>query len=249
MRTQQQLAIGFVLGLCMFLGRGAWAEDDVFGGSASASASGSASGNTDNENPDKKEDKGDKGGGGGGLKLERPLLLTRHTMELGGEISIKPEIHIMHGDVDNKTEGGGYFTLSPHLGYFVIDKLELLFNFDLSLPFGYSGNLDVNVGFLGGARYFFDFNILALYVGGMVGPTWVIPDNPNDVIRDHFNINVMVGILVPMNRHIGIDLGMRMNTDIRVDGGDLADGEERTVISFPIGYLGVSGFFNFITGG
>ncbi len=246
MRTHQHIAFGFALSLLLTLGTRAWAEDDLFSGSASAS--GSASGSADSESPGKKDDDKERKSGGG-LKIERPLLLTRHTMELGGEITIAPAVQIYKGDVDNKADGGGKFSFSPKLGYFVIDKLELLLNFGMEFPFGTAdGFRDVTVGFGVGARYFFDFNIVALYVGGTVGPKWLVPDNPNVVIEDHFNINVMVGILVPMNRHVGIDLGMRMNTDIRIDN-DFPDGGQRARIDFPIGYLGISGFFNFITGG
>lgn len=250
MRIPKNIATGSALVIVLLMGTGARAEDALFEGSASASASPLDADNSDNEVA-RNNDADEKKSGGGKLKLERPLLLTRHTMQLGGEISIDPKIRILKGDAPNtdKTAGGGIFTFSPNMGYFVIDKLELLFNFGLTAPFGESnGGSPVELGFDVGARYFFDFNIVALYLGGMVGPGWSIPDAPNVPIEDYFNISVMVGVLVPLNRHIGIDLGMRMETNIRVDN-DFADGGTRTWISFPIGYLGVNGFFNIITGG
>ncbi len=244
MKVQKQIAVGSVVALVLTMGFGAKAQEDDFGGSASASSDLDAY----NESPSPaKEDDG--GGGSGKLKLERPLLLTKHTMQLGGEISINPRVMIRKGDVPNKSEGGGIFTFSPFFGYFVIDKLELLFDFYLTVPFGGTdGGSDVVLGFDGGARYFIDFNVVALYMGGMIGPNWRIPDNPVAPVEDYFNINLMVGVLMPLNRHIGVDLGMRMLFNIRVDR-DFPDGADRTWISFPMGYLGVSGFFNIINGG
>lgn len=248
MRIPKNIATGSVLVLVLLMGKGAWAQD-LFNGSESESASPVDNYGSKDEVP--KDNDAEGSSSGGKLKLERPLLLTKHTMQLGGQISLDPRIRILKGDVPNtdKTAGGGIFTFSPNLGYFIIDKLELLFNFGLVVPFGPSnGGADVTLGFDVGARYFIDFDIVALYFGGMIGPGWAIPDAPNDPIEDYFNINLMVGVLVPLNRHIGIDLGMRMNTSIRVDN-DFPDGWTRTVISFPIGYLGVNGFFNIITGG
>ena len=243
MTILKKVATSSIVALSLLMGTAAWAQDDIFSGSVSASA--------EEEEAPPKNDNDSERRSGDGLKIERPLLLTRHTMELGGAIDINPQIRILKGDAPNtdKTAGGGVFTFSPRLGYFVIDKLELLFNFSLDVPFGTSnGAADVTLGFSLGARYFLDFDVVALYLGGIIGPSWAIPDNPNAVVRDYFDINVMIGVLVPLNRHIGIDLGMRMITHIRVDN-DFPDGQERTRIYFPIGYLGVNGFFNIIAGG
>ena len=237
MTILKKIATSSMLVTGLLIGTTAWAQDDIFSGSAA----------TDNEVA--AEHAGEEKSGGG-LKLERPLLLTRHTMQLGGQIDLNPQIRILKGDVPDKTAGGGVFTFSPQLGYFVIDKLELLFDFGLNVPFGTSnGGDDVTIGFDLGARYFLDFDVVALYFGGMLGFSWAVPDNPNLRVRDYFDLNVMVGVLVPLNRHIGIDLGMRMVTHVLMDGDAIQDGQERTRIYFPIGYLGVNGFFNIISGG
>ncbi len=237
MNTKKRVTMVVATVLVFSLSSVSWAQDYSVDSSESSTS-------TDNDQKDNNNARE-----GGGLKIDRPLLLTRHTMELGGQIAINPEVVILKGDVPDKSAGGGSFTFSPYLGYFVIDKLELLFNFHLNVPFGtLRGGNDVSLGFDVGARYFFDFNVVALYLGGMVGPSWQIPDNPNAVIRDYFTINFMVGILVPLNKHIGVDFGMRMITNIRLDN-DFPDGGARTTISFPIGYFGVNGFFNIISGG
>lgn len=247
MSVRKKITAGSALIFVLSISAGAWAQDDTFEGSAEGdtfegSAEGEFSAGADTE--------GAASSSGGKLKLERPLLLTKHTMELGGQIALTPQVFILKGDnLRDKSVGGGDFTFAPNIGYFVIDKLEILFNFGLTLPFGDGRTAeDVTIGFAVGARYFIDFEVVALYMGGMIGPSWEIPDATSVPIRDYFDINLMVGVLVPLNRHIGIDLGMRMNTHIRLDD-DFADGGVRTTISFPMGYLGVNGFFNFITGG
>jgi hypothetical protein len=241
MRVRKKIAAGSVLIFILSVSAWAAAQDDMLGGSAEGEFSAVADTETAAPAPATSS---------GRLKLERPLLLTRHTMELGGQITLAPQASILEGDnLPDNSMGGGEFTFSPHVGYFVIDKLEILFDFGLAVPFGDArGADDVTVSFAVGARYFIDFEVVALYMGGMMGPSWEIPDASSVPARDYFDINIMVGVLVPINRHIGIDLGMRMNNHIGL-GDDFSNGQTRTTISFPMGYFGVNGFFNFITGG
>ena len=87
------LALGFVV----LSGSSALAQE-LYGGSDSPLDS------MESEPPNDGPEDEDRGGGGG---LGGPLLLTRHTMQLGGEIAITPHVHVPdQGD----SQGGGTFT-------------------------------------------------------------------------------------------------------------------------------------------
>jgi hypothetical protein len=195
------------------------------------------------------------------------LLLTRNTMQFGGSIGlqidsrkfeytetvINPLDPTQTAEIPRtQTDTGGYFNFSPAIGWFVIDGLELLLDFNLAIPFGdlYDGDPNV-VGFNMGARYIFDFRVICLYVGAKFGFNFSIEEeeveNPlvpgefatiSDTVSS-FLISVPVGILVPFNRHVALDVGISLDLDIGIGDNPL------TLIHFPIGYLGIQGFFNF----
>jgi hypothetical protein len=232
MTVKRHIVLGFVGGFVL-MANAAVAEDELFSASDEERAADSET----------SMDADSGGGGGDGLKFGGPLLLSKFTMEAGGAITITPEVYIpKQGD----SGGGGWFHFNPELGFFIIDKLELLFSFNLGVPFGDISAYNVDVGFALGARYFLDFDVIALYMGGMLGTHFVVPDNVNLRVEKYFDINVLVGILIPMNRHIGIDVGMRFNTAILM--GDYPRQNPVSTISFPIGYFGVDGFFNLFSG-
>lgn len=220
--------------------------DSMPDGEPNDSADGDGDGDGDGDAPlfneektaDEQEKDSDGGDGGGSAKIGGPLLLTRHTMQFGGTIAIIPEVLIAeNGD----TDGGGNFVLQPWLGYFVIDNLEIMLGFGLTLPFGVFEGNDVNVGFEVGARYIFDFDVVCLYAGGMFGSSFDIPDDPNASITEWLHIGIPVGILLPFNRHVALNAGMRFQFNIHV--GEHPPGASS--IQFPIGYFGIEGFFNF----
>ena len=190
------------------------------------------------------ESGGESSGDGDGLKFGGPLLLSKMTMEVGGAITLEPAVFMpKRGD----NVGGGWFRFDPELGFFVIDYLEILFNFSLGLPFGDLHKWqDADVGFAAGARYFFDFEAFAVYAGGMLGFSFVIPDDTHVNVQKYFDINLMGGVLLAMNKHVGIDLGIRFNTAILM--GDYPNSNPGSSISFPMGYFGIDGFFNLFTG-
>jgi len=229
-----------VWGLVVLTGSAVQAQDlfsGEAGGSAEAEAEAEAEGSPlDTMDSQPSNDEGEEGDGDGGGGLGGPLLLTKHTMQLGGEIAITPSVIASNGFHD----GGGTFTFSPTAGYFVIDHLEILFAMNLYIPFGYLGTEPVGFGLAAGARYIFDFSVVCLYVGGMIGTSIEVPDNPRAAIENYFNISLPVGVLIPFNRHVALNAGAKFNFDIHV-----GDGTDPSVFSFPIGYFGVEGFFNF----
>lgn len=224
------LIAGFVL-----MANGALAQDDDF--DSSSPVDGHLEADT--------ESAGESAtGDGDGLKFGGPLLLSKFTMEAGGAITLEPAF-FMPKRGDNLS--GGWFRFDPHLGFFVIDYLEILFSFSLGLPFGDLHKWEaVDIGFAAGARYFFDFEAFAVYAGGMLGFSFVVPDDTNVKVQKYFNISLMGGVLLAMNKHVGIDLGLRFNTSVLM--GDYTRSNPGSTISFPMGYLGVNGFFNLFTG-
>ena len=194
------------------------AEDDAAQGAASESNNGEmtlteadlegdvATDNSDDKKADSAEAPGAKGrprGDGGGAYIERPLLLKRHTMELGGEIGITAGVNVPHNDPAAQTAGGGVFFFSPSMGYFVIDNLELIFDLNVRLGFGDEARPDLTsellmpedwtvVGFAGGLQYIFDFNVICLYLGGMLGANFAIPQGPG-ATRPYFMIHLTPG--------------------------------------------------------
>ena len=186
----------------------------------------------------------DGDGGRGGARIERPLLLTRHTMEIGGEIGLASGVNIPHNSPGGDATGGGVFFFSPQMGYFVIDNLELLFELNVRHGFGTSAPGDIGsadwtfVGFAAGVEYVFDFHVICLYIGGLIGPTFAIPQGAGPT-NPYFTIRVPFGIMFPFNRHVALNAGMVAQFDIYISSG-----QEETHIYFPIGYFGIRGFFN-----
>ena len=237
MKTISAVILG---GLILIMATTTWADDDVFDSSSPIDAH--VAGGDDEQSSGDADGDSDSGGK---LKLGGPLLLSRFTMQAGGAITITPGVYIpKEGD----SAGGGWFHFNPELGFFVIDKLEILFAFSLGLPFGDGlAAEDADVGFGIGARYFIDFDALALYFGGTLGASFQIPDSRDLNVRKYFDINLMVGVLIALNRHVGLDLGMRFNSAILLGDYPSQPGAA-SELTFPIGYLGVQGFFNLFTG-
>lgn len=194
--------------------------------------------------------KDDAAKGGGDIHLQRPLLLTRHTMEIGGEIGLTSGVNIPHNDPGADATGGGVFFFSPQMGYFVIDQLELLFELNVRVGFGTENPANpaitnwTVVGFAAGAEYVFDFHVICLYIGGLIGANFAISQVAGRPNEPYFTIRVPFGIMFPFNRHVALNAGLAAQFDIY-----LGDDARSSHIYFPIGYFGIRGFFNIIDGG
>lgn len=233
-------------GLVMFTANGVMGQD-LFGAEASAEADadGEASGGSPIDEMESKPENepAEAEEGGGGARIGGPLLLTQHTMQLGGDIAIIPRVTV----TDAGSDGGGIFTFSPYMGYFVIDNLEVMLALGIWVPFGgaqgpWGGALEnypFRFSILGGARYVFDFRVVCLYVGGLIGTSFDVPDNPNAPVANWFNISVPVGLLIPFNPHVALKVGASFDFYVH-----LGDDNNATVFEFPVGYFGVEGFFN-----
>ena len=119
-------------------------------------------------------------------------------------------------------------TLYPRLGVFLSENVELIGGVGLFLADGGSAS-----AFFVGAEYLFDGSGVRPYLGGTVGYGAVeFPrdQGPQDVIAT----SLLLGILVPCSRKIGVDIGGRANLYLW---------EEDPVLHIPMGYLGVRAFF------
>ncbi len=124
--------------------------------------------------------------------------------------------------------GDGFsFDIAPQFGVFVSDAVELLGTLDL---FWVNGNLDMRIDL--GAEYFFESEYLRPYAGASLGfgsypYVGVIAD---DVV----SATALGGVVLPLNRNVGVDLGLRL--------AFLLDDAE-VQLHVPLGFIGVRAFF------
>lgn len=158
------------------------------------------------------------------------LLLESGTLELGGAMTFRSSVALITGQT------GFEFSLSPRVGYFVVDRLELELALGLSVGFG-DGYTSPLVWFTPslGARYHFELGSrLSLYVGlevGLSSSEWAGSFSVHGVL-----FSVPVGLLVALNHRVALDLGVQPTLEVDPDTGYL-------VFTASVGYLGVRAFF------
>lgn len=151
------------------------------------------------------------------------LDIGEGTWELGGHATANIVLDEGRDDV--------YLDLSPTVGYFVSDHVELLGGVSMYINEGVLG-----VGFFAGLDGFFGKDGIAPYLGGTIGygvstyPYWWYEVGGTDVVT----LSGRGGIVIPLNRKVGFDLGVRVNFNVE-DG--------RTWIHIPLGYVGIRAFF------
>jgi len=177
--------------------------------------------------------------------LAEDLQLTAGTMQLGGGAAFSIDM-VMPEEGDSQT--GFSLILIPQVGYFVIDNLEVIGRLNLGMFFGDLYEIEAGgetygaptlVGFDVGAKYHIPLGSFVAYGGIMVGMFFNIPDSDIEgaETEKRFDITVPLGILLPMNSHVALDLGVAIAYKM-----SLEDGGSDT-LNVPIGYLGIQGFF------
>lgn len=151
------------------------------------------------------------------------LVMKEGTWELGGHATAN--IIVDYGVTDL------YLDLSPNVGYFVAKRAELLAGVSMYINEG-----SVDVGFAVGLDYFLSNDGIAPYVGGSVAyGTSSYSIGPFDIDGgDVVTLAGRGGILIPLSRKVGVDLGGRLNINV---------GDGHTWLHIPLGYLGVRAFF------
>jgi hypothetical protein len=162
------------------------------------------------------------------------LLLTSGTMQAGGSITLNTTSYL-YDDAD--TEFGGFLSVAPSFGFFVAKGLELQLGANFGVGFGDNSPDWIPIGFSFGVRYIFHFvPYIKPYVGGRLGMTFLLPDEGDKQMS--FNLFVPLGILIQLNRHVALNVGINNQFNI-----DLKNDEAPTVVSSPMGYMGVEAFF------
>jgi hypothetical protein len=161
------------------------------------------------------------------------LQLTSGTMQLGGSATF--DIDMMMPDEGDSTTGFA-LNIMPTAGYFLMDNLELNGMLKFGMGFGdlyeHSSKL---IGFAVGAKYYIPMGSMVPYAGAMIGMGFTIPDE-GDTAKE-LDIIVPLGLLMPLNAHLALDLGVQVIYAMSLEDGGIS------VLHVPIGYLGVQGFF------
>lgn len=179
---------------------------------------------------------------------EGELQLTKGTMQLGGTALQlgSTGLNLSYGgdavfaiDMSIPEEGdsttGFKLGLSPQVGYFLMDNLELLGQVGLGMFFGdLYENAPKFMGFGVGAKYHIPMGSMVLYAGLTVGMSFIIPEE-GDTMKN-LNLEVPLGLLLPMNSHVAIDLGLKVAYSMGLD-------DQGSFLTVPIGYLGVQAYF------
>jgi hypothetical protein len=158
-----------------------------------------------------------------GLAQAHEIEVDEGTFELGGHATA----NIVMDDFGSNV----FLDLSPHGGYFLADQVELLGGMSMIIDEG-----SLNVGFFGGLDFFLTDEGVAPYLGATVGYGMAQFDlSPFGVYTsDVVTLAGRGGLVLPLNRKVGVDLGMRVN--LNIDDGD-------SWLHIPLGYLGVRAFF------
>jgi hypothetical protein len=164
------------------------------------------------------------------------LKITSGTMELGGTADFRSELSIPDSG-DSRT--GLVLNLSPMAGYFLADGFEVAARLGLGFFLGdrYSDVADT-VSFALGARYFIETKLsLVLYFGLAFGMNFLIASDSDIEVQKSLAIEAPIGLLIPLNRHVAIDLGLMLSfvASLEEMGG--------STLSVPIGYMGIQAFF------
>lgn len=123
-----------------------------------------------------------------------------------------------------------FLDLSPTVGYFVSNNIELLGGVSLFVD-----DNQVGAGFFAGVDAFLADDGVAPYLGATVGyGSQSYQFGLFQVGGDVITISGRGGIVVPLNKRVGLDLGARVNFNI-------ADND--TWIHIPLGYIGIRAFF------
>jgi hypothetical protein len=158
-----------------------------------------------------------------GLAHAEDLSIKDGTWSLGG--SATANIVMADGGSDV------FLDLSPSGGFFVADNVELLGGISMQVDEG-----AFFLGFYAGADVFLGGHGLAPYLGGTVQYGRARWDGPPLVALsdDSVTLSGRAGIVLPVSRKVGVDLGGRLNLNLY--NGD-------TLLHIPLGYLGVRAFF------
>jgi len=153
-------------------------------------------------------------------------------MQLGGTLLIDYNHQAQKG---SNWKNGTMIEVSPALGYFVADGLELLAAVYFARGLGQLYDDETSFGAGLGIKYHFDLGKVFLYLGAGLGAEFLYPDGGD--LQPFLTLQLPFGVLIPLNQHLAIDVGMIVNTAFYLDE------DWAMILDLPIGYLGVQGYF------
>lgn len=169
----------------------------------------------------------------GAPRLTEPLLLDKGTLQLGGSLSFGYERDLA------RDETGFFYHLTPHFGVFLVDNLELKLNLSHHGYFSEDDAMADNFGFGVGLRYVFETGtVIYPHVGASVGVSFYGVDPGSSGVA--MSLAAPLGLLIGINRHVALDIGMAFTYQQNV-GGPYA--EDKGAILVPFGYYGLEAFF------
>jgi hypothetical protein len=161
----------------------------------------------------------------GAMSAQATVLdLSKGTYQMAGKATAN--IAIVNGENDI------FLIINPELGYFVANRLELYFALNLLIDETTGNGFGAGIG----ADYFFKGEWVAPYIGAGVGVgTRQLDDSPVTYsVEEVVTLSGRGGMLLPMSKSVGFDLGLRINGNIASD---------QSWIQVPMGYTGVRAFF------
>jgi hypothetical protein len=194
--------------------------------------------------------------------LVAALLAAAQSAEArrGGRLYTGPGVLVLSGtagfSIDHVNPDGGesatgfLFEFEPFFGGFVVRNLLIGGSFNVRSGFGelYEGpphcsspwveGGDTEVGFAFELQYLFNFGSRVVpYLGFSFGPGFCVPEPDNIETNVDLRMRFPAGLLIALNAHVAINIGMRFELDAGVSG------DKSTIIRVPIGFLGVNAYF------
>ena len=159
-------------------------------------------------------------------------------LTLGGRFAF--ELNHVNPD-GGASRTGVMLNFSPSFGGFVVKNLLLEGVLGIKVGLGelYDDLRSPKVvSFAFGVQYLFNFrSIVVPYLGVRFGPGFSIPWSDAQDTTVSLGFQLPLGILIALNEHVGLCLGTELSIAVGVSG------DESTVITMPIGYLGVNAYF------
>jgi len=170
------------------------------------------------------------------------MKLKAGTMQAGGVVSLSSHERIpLEGNGNSTTSY--YLNLYPSFGYFVADRFELTANLSLQKNVGdNSSSSSTPLGIGVGLKYHIDFSAVFFYFGGNIGVDLDFPPSnagSNAKTTGTLTLGVPVGILLPLNKWVALDIGMQVSMALPFN----TNATKVLSIDTEEGFMGVQAFF------
>ncbi len=168
------------------------------------------------------------------LRFAEPLLLSQGTLQIGGTIMLGVTLPL-----DDESDNHFGYSVMPHVGIFVIDNLELMLYVGHYGAVGGGDYIGDNFHFGAAVRWIFDIDsIIYPYLGARFHMSFFGYGGGD--LNTAISAGVPAGILIGLNRHVAIDIGLSFNYNQTISGPFKESPGE---LYIPAGYFGIEAFF------